>query len=70
MKKTHFFALFPERRSMLNQEWMEELIMFYYYNSGQLPVRHHLLLPQQKDPHLQGGVLHRHRTPHQEMQEL
>ena len=38
--------------------------------TGQLSVRHHLLLPKQKDSHLQRGVLHRHQPPHQEMQEL
>ena len=38
--------------------------------SGQLAVRHHLLLPQQKDPHLQRGVLHRHQPPAEEVQEL
>ena len=46
------------------------LISLQLTPSGQLSVRHHLVLPQQKDPHLQRGVLHRHQPPHQEMQEL
>ena len=38
--------------------------------SGQLPFRDHLVLPQQEDPDIQGGVLHHHRQTDQEVQEL
>ena len=38
--------------------------------SGQLSLCHHLLVPQQEDTHLQGGVLHHHQQAHQEVQEL
>ena len=62
-EKTDFLALFEHRSGMMKH---------YYHlkTSGQLPVCYHIFLPQQKDPHLQRGVLHRHQPPHQEMQEL
>lgn len=62
-EKTDFLALFEDRSGMMKH---------YYHlkTSGQLPVCYHIFLPQQKDPHLQRGVLHRHQPSHQEMQEL